>query len=100
MGIDTEKDEDDFFLSNDFEVTYDGDLTEVQSDIKNDAYKDVLSALSELDDTQSFDYLEMNKTRTLRLDEYLEEQKQINERVKKEEGPLKKLFHSFIPGKK
>lgn len=91
------------FFGDDFEVTYDGDLTDVQTDLNNDAYKDALSALSELDDTQSLDYLEMNKTKTLKLNEYLKEQQEIQRRMEhdtQEESPLKKLFHSIMSGKK
>lgn len=99
------------FFDEDFEVTYDGDLDEaqkseqdaVQTDLNDDAYKDVLSALSELDDTHSFDYLEMNKTKTINLNEYLAEQKEREARAEQEaseENPLKKLFHSIIPGRK
>lgn len=107
MSIDKKED----FFGEAFEVTYDGDLDDaqqleqeaVQTDLKDDAYKDVLSALSELDDTQSFDYLEMNKTKTINLNEYLAEQKEREERAKMEahdDNPLKKLFHSIIPGRK
>ena len=52
-------------FDNDFEVTCDGDFPDLPSDLGNDAYKDVLSKLSELDDEESIDYLEVNKTRTL-----------------------------------
>lgn len=91
------------FFGDDFEVTYDGDVADVQTDLNNDAYKDALSALSELDDTHSLDYLEINKTKTIKLNEYLKEQQEIQRRMEhdaQEENPLKKLFHSIIPGKK
>ena len=52
-------------FDNDFEVTCDGDFPDLPSDLGNDAYKDLLSKLSELDDQESIDYLEVNKTRTL-----------------------------------
>lgn len=64
-------------LDENFEVTYNGEYnTELhpkQIDAKTDAYKDVLSALSELDDSQSFDYLEANKTKTIDLEQYLKD---------------------------
>ena len=92
MGIDKDKDSlDEIFLSDDFEVRYEGDLSEVQADIKDDAYKDVLSALSELDDTQSFDYLEMNKTRTLNLEEDMQ-----NQEEQEETNPLKKIWYNVF----
>lgn len=99
----TEKKDITEFFGDDFEVTYDGDVTDVQTDLNNDAYKDALSALSELDDTHSLNYLEINKTKTIKLNEYLKEQQEIQRRMKREaheEGPLKKLFHSIISGKK
>lgn len=79
------------FFDDDFEVTYDDELPEIQSDVKDDAYKDVLSALSELDDTQSFDYLEANKTRTINLDEYLKKTEKLE---MPEPGPLGKALGS------
>lgn len=80
------------FFDDDFEVTYGDELPEIQSDVKDDAYKDVLSALSELDDTQSFDYLEANKTRTINLEQYLEEAAETAETT--ESGPLEKALGS------
>lgn len=112
MSIDKKETNEDLteFFGDSFEVTYDGDvntaqseLEAVQTDLKDDAYKDALSALSELDDTHSFDYLEMNKTKTINLNEYLAEQKEreaLAAQETHEESPLKKLFHSIIPGRK
>lgn len=91
------------YFGDDFEVTYDGEAADIQTDLSSDAYKDALSALSELDDTHSMDYLEMNKTKTLKLNEYLREQQEIERRMQRdthEESPLKKLFHSIISGKR
>ncbi|MGN0403910.1 MAG: hypothetical protein ACI4F1_01690 [Bariatricus sp.] len=52
-------------FNNSFEVTCEDVFPDLPSDLGNDAYKDVLSKLSELDDEESIDYLEVNKTRTL-----------------------------------
>jgi hypothetical protein len=98
---------DDFFFHDNFEVTLEEDLEEIQADIKDDAYKDALSALSELDDTQSFDYLEANKTRTLRIgeiEEYMRRHQELEQEMNK--TPLEKAFdsckkfiHTFTPKK-
>ena len=92
---------DEFFLSDDFEVTLEEDLSKIQADIKDDAYKDALSVLSELDDTHSFDYLEANKTRTLRIGE-VEEYMKHHQELKPLEKALdscKKFIHNFTPKK-
>lgn len=57
----------------DFEVTYEEDISLKQSDLQLDGYKDVLSVLSELDDTGSMDYLEANRTRTIDIGDSLED---------------------------
>ena len=58
-------------FSDDFEVTYEDDIG--QMDLQLDGYKDVLSVLSELDETGSMDYLEANRTRTIDLGNYFED---------------------------
>lgn len=74
MSIDEEiieKNEDDKIdiFSDGFEVIYEGELPEPEPDLGADSYKDVLSKLSELDDTGAvdIDYLEANRTRTIRF---------------------------------
>lgn len=56
-------------FSDGFEVIYEGELPEPEPDLGADSYKDVLSKLSELDDTGAvdIDYLEANRTRTIRF---------------------------------
>ena len=96
-----------FFFRDDFEVTLEEDLEEIQADLKDDAYKDALSALSELDDTHSFDYLEANKTRTLRIgevEEYMKRHQELEQEynknpVEKAFDSCKKFINSFTPKK-
>ena len=45
------------FFEDDFEVIYEGDLPELPPEGLSDNYKDVLSSLSDLDDTGSIDYV-------------------------------------------
>lgn len=61
---------DDIF-DKDFEVIYEGELPPIENDFGNDAYKDVLSSLSQLDPTDGMtvDYLAENRTRTFRFAE-------------------------------
>lgn len=81
---------------------------EKQVDVKDDGYKDLLEALSELDNTSSFDYLEANKTRTINLDDFLQNEKEVQRQMESEsQSPLekalescKKIIHTFTPGKK
>ena len=108
MSIDNNKKELIDYFDDNFEVTCDIGLSEKQVDVTDDGYKDVLEALSELDNTQSFDYLEANKTRTINLDKYLEENEEIRRHIEAEsQNPLekalescKKIIHTFTPGKK
>lgn len=55
----------------DLEKVFMENLPEMPEELGNDAYKDVLSSLSELDATGhvSIDYLEANRTRTLNFGE-------------------------------
>ena len=50
------------FIGQDFEVIYEGDLPELPTEGLSDNYKDVLSSLSDLDDTGSIDYVADNRT--------------------------------------
>lgn len=108
MSIDKDKKDIMDYFDDDFEVTYNADLLEKQVDVKDDAYKDVLSALSELDNTHSFDYLEANKTRTINLEVYLENTDVSDEKddsalhnpLEKAIMSCKKIIHTFTPGKK
>ena len=50
------------FFEDDFEVIYEGDLPELPPEGLSDNYKDVLSSLSDLDDTGSIDYVAENRT--------------------------------------
>lgn len=107
MSIDNRKEILEYFDEN-FEVTCDIEVPETQVDVTDDGYKDVLEALSELDNTQSFDYLEANKTRTINLEEYLAAEDEIKRRIEADSmNPLekalescKKIIHTFTPGKK
>ena len=104
MSIDKEQNDKelyDFFDEN-FEVTYDGASTKMSADLNTDAYKDVLSALSELDDTHSFDYLEANKTKVIQIDEAtLKEAAQDTANpFEKALESCKKLINTITPGKK
>ncbi len=71
-------------LDPELETIFDCPLPEIPNELGNDAYKDVLSSLSQLDKTGdvNVDYLEANRTRTLRVDEIqkLEEQKKAAEK--------------------
>lgn len=87
MSIDKDN-MDELFLRDDFEVTYEEDIPTFQSDLNTDAYKDVLSVLSELDDTHSFDYLEANRTKTIRIDE-------IREHTNTTKNPITKIIDSY-----
>lgn len=108
MSIDKDKKEIMDFFDDDFEITCDIEVPEKQVDVRDDGYKDVLLALSELDNTHKFDYLEANKTRTINLEEYLETEGEIEQCTEAEShNPLekalescKKIIHTFTPGKK
>lgn len=68
----------------DFEVIYEGDLPELDNDLGNDAYKDVLSNLSDLDPTNSMDidYLEENRTKTFKFPNNTDTSARLNDNRK------------------
>lgn len=108
MSIDNDKKDILDFFDDGFEVTCEIEVPEKQVDVADDGYKDVLEALSELDNTHKFDYLEANKTRTINLEEYLQAEREVEARMEAEApSPLekalescKKIIHTFTPGKK
>ncbi|MDY5845806.1 MAG: hypothetical protein SPJ92_04570 [Bariatricus sp.] len=82
-----------------FEVTCDGDFPDLPSDLGNDAYKDVLSQLSELDDEESIDYLATNKTRTLPFSKTVQDYMKpavSDSSVNKKQGVRKELLYAIV----
>ncbi len=76
------------FFQDDFEVIYEGDLPEIPPEGLSDDYKDVLSSLSELDDEETIDYVEENRTGHISVDRIAAHEEEIERRMA-EEGFIK-----------
>lgn len=70
------------FFEDDFEVIYEGDLPELPPEGLSDNYKDVLSSLSDLDDTGSIDYVAENRTGHIDPERVAAREAEIQRRMK------------------
>ena len=70
------------FFEDDFEVIYEGDLPELPPEGLYDNYKDVLSSLSDLDDTGSIDYVAENRTGHIDPERVAAREAEIEQRMK------------------
>ncbi|HIY54808.1 MAG TPA: hypothetical protein H9971_01345 [Candidatus Dorea merdavium] len=70
------------FFEDDFEVIYEGDLPELPPEGLSDNYKDVLSSLSDLDDTGSIDYVAENRTGHIDPERVAARESEIEQRMK------------------
>ena len=70
------------FFEDDFEVIYEGDLPELPPEGLSDNYKDVLSSLSDLDDTGSIDYVAENRTGHIAPERVAAREAEIQRRMK------------------
>ena len=70
------------FIGQDFEVIYEGDLPELPTEGLSDNYKDVLSSLSDLDDTGNIDYVAENRTGHIDPERVAAREAEIERRMK------------------
>ena len=70
------------FFEDDFEVIYEGDLPELPPEGLSDNYKDVLSSLSDLDDTGNIDYVAENRTGHIDPERVAAREAEIERRMK------------------
>ncbi|MGN1267800.1 MAG: hypothetical protein ACI4UH_07655 [Dorea sp.] len=82
----------------DMEKVFMEELPDLPDELGSDGYKDVLSSLSQLDKTGdvSIDYLDVNRTRTLRLGEEYNMESGEDSSPKDEEDAGKKKLLSHI----